>query len=129
MVCHWGMSDKLGMVQYGDNNEFVFLGRAMIRSKDYSERTAQEIDGEVKKIIDEAYKVAKDIIDANRHKLELIANCLLEYETLDTEQIRRICEGLPVMENEEREEAKEVSRTPKRSRTHSIARNQWRSTT
>src|SRR5207244_5352904 len=42
MVCHWGMSEKLGMVQYGDNNEYVFLGREMIRSKDYSERTAQE---------------------------------------------------------------------------------------
>jgi len=44
MVCHWGMSDKLGMVQYGENNEYVFLGREMIRSKDYSEKTAQEID-------------------------------------------------------------------------------------
>ena len=58
------MSDKLGMVQYGDNNEYVFLGREMIRSKDYSEHTAQEIDDEVKRIIDEAYRKAKDIIDA-----------------------------------------------------------------
>jgi cell division protease FtsH len=90
MVCHWGMSDKLGMIQYGDNNEYVFLGREMIRSKDYSERTAQEIDGEVKKIIDEGYKVAKDIIDNNRDKLELIANCLLEYETLDGTQVDEI---------------------------------------
>jgi cell division protease FtsH len=90
MVCHWGMSDKLGMVQYGDNNEYVFLGREMIRSKDYSERTAQEIDAEVKKIIDEGYKVAKDIIDANPDKLELIANCLLEYETLDGTQVEEI---------------------------------------
>jgi cell division protease FtsH len=90
MVCHWGMSDKLGMVQYGDNNEFVFLGREMIRSKDYSETTAQEIDTEVKRIIDEQYKIAHDIIHHNRDKLEVIANCLLEYETLDGSQVEEI---------------------------------------
>jgi cell division protease FtsH len=90
MVCHFGMSDKLGMVQYGENNEYVFLGREMIRSKDYSERIAQEIDAEVKRIIDEQYKIAKDIIENNRDKLELIANSLLEYETLDGAQVGEI---------------------------------------
>jgi cell division protease FtsH len=90
MVCHRGMSDKLGMVHYGENNEYVFLGREMIRSKDYSERIAQEIDGEVKRIIDEAYARAKNIIDTNRDKLEMIAQKLLEYETLDGEQVREI---------------------------------------
>src|SRR5205085_135753 len=90
MVCQWGMSDKLGMVQYGDNNEYVFLGREMMRSKDYSEQKAQEIDNEVKRIIDEGYKVAKDLIDGNRDKLEIIANCLLEYETLEGAQVEEI---------------------------------------
>jgi len=90
MVCHWGMSDKLGMVQYGDNNEYVFLGREMIRSKDYSERTAQEIDTEVKRIIDEEFRIAKDIIYNHRDKLEIIANCLLDYETLDGTQVAEI---------------------------------------
>jgi cell division protease FtsH len=90
MVCHWGMSDKLGMVQYGENNEYVFLGREMIRSKDYSESIAQEIDAEVKRIIDEAYARAKNIIDTHRDKLEMIAQKLLEYETLDGEQVREI---------------------------------------
>jgi cell division protease FtsH len=90
MVCHWGMSDKLGMVQYGENNEYVFLGREMIRSKDYSERIAQEIDGEVKRIIDEGYARAKNLIETNREKLEMIAQKLLEYETLDGEQVREI---------------------------------------
>lgn len=90
MVCHWGMSNGLGMVQYGDNNEYVFLGREMIRSKDYSESTAQQIDAEVKKIIDDGYKVAKDIIDANRDKLTVIANSLLEYESLDGVQVEEI---------------------------------------
>jgi cell division protease FtsH len=90
MVCHWGMSDKLGMVQYGENNEYVFLGREMMRSKDYSEQKAQEIDNEVKRIIDEGYKVAKDLIDGNRDKLEMIATCLLEYETLEGSQVEEI---------------------------------------
>ena len=62
MVCQWGMSDRLGMVQYGDDDEYVFLGREMSRAKVYSEFTAQEIDGEVKRIIDDAYKTAKDIL-------------------------------------------------------------------
>jgi len=90
MVCHWGMSDRLGMVQYGENNEFVFLGREMMRSKDYSELTAQEIDSEVKRIIDSSYQVAKEIIHNNREKLELIAQSLLEYETLDGAQVEEI---------------------------------------
>jgi cell division protease FtsH len=92
MVCHWGMSEKIGMVQYGDNNEYVFLGREMMRSKEYSERIAQEIDGEVKRIIDEAYARAKHLIDSNRDKVEMIAQKLLEYETLDGPQVAEIVE-------------------------------------
>jgi cell division protease FtsH len=90
MVCHWGMSDKLGMVQYGDDNEYVFLGREMIRSKDYSERIAQEIDAEVKRIIDDSFNRAKQIIDTHRDKLEMIAQKLLEYETLEGSQVEEI---------------------------------------
>ena len=90
MVTQWGMSEKLGMVQYGDHNEYVFLGREMIRSKDYSEQTAEDIDAEVKRIIDEAYRVAKRLIDENRDKLEMIANALLEYETLEGYQVEEI---------------------------------------
>ncbi len=90
MVCNWGMSDKMGMVQYGNDSEYVFLGRDMTRSKDYSELTAQEIDAEVKRIIDENFKRAKEVIDSNRDKLELIANALLEYETLEGGQVEEI---------------------------------------
>ena len=90
MVCQWGMSDKLGMVQYGEDDEYVFLGREMARTKIYSERTAREIDEEIKRIIDEAYKVASDIIYGNRDKVELIANSLLEFETLDGSQVEEI---------------------------------------
>jgi cell division protease FtsH len=90
MVMQFGMSDKLGMVLYGEDDEFIFLGREMGRVKVYSEFTAQEIDGEVKRIIDEQFKVAKDIIQSKLDKLELIAKSLLEYETLDGTQVDEI---------------------------------------
>jgi cell division protease FtsH len=90
MVCNWGMSDKLGMVQYGSDNEYIFLGREMVRGKDYSESTAEEIDAEVKRIIDEAFRRAKDVIESNRDKLEMIANALLEHETLEGSQVEEI---------------------------------------
>lgn len=90
MVMHWGMSAKIGMVQYGETNEYVFLGRDMARSKDYSEETAREIDSEVKRIIDEGFKCAKDIIDTNHDKLRLIAESLLEFETLEGSQVEEI---------------------------------------
>lgn len=90
MVMHWGMSDKLGMVQYGDSQEYVFLGRDMARSKEYSEETAQAIDAEVKRITDEGYNTAKRLIEENRDKLELIAKALLDYETLEGGQVAEI---------------------------------------
>ena len=90
MVCQYGMSDKLGMVQYGNDDEYVFLGREMARTKVYSEIKASEIDEEIKRIIDEGYKRAQDIILTNRDKLELIANALLEHETLDRAQVEEI---------------------------------------
>jgi cell division protease FtsH len=93
MICQYGMSDKLGMVQYGNDDEYVFLGREMTRSKVYSESTAREIDEEIKSIINAAYKTAHDLIFGNRDKLEIIANGLLEYETLDRVQVEEIVDS------------------------------------
>jgi cell division protease FtsH len=90
MVMHWGMSEKLGNVLYGEAQEYVFLGRDMMRTKDYSESTAQDIDTEVKRIVDGAFQTAKKLIEDNRDKLELVANGLLEYETLDGTQVEEI---------------------------------------
>ena len=92
MVCEWGMSDRLGMVEYGEHEDYVFLARDMSRSRDYSESTAQEIDREVRRLVDEAYGRAKQIITAHRTQLEIIAKALLEYETLDAGQIKDIIE-------------------------------------
>ena len=89
MVCQYGMSEKLGMVQYVEDDEF-FLGRDMMRRKTYSEATAQEIDAEVRGIITSCYQRAQQAINDHRDKLEIIANALLEYETLDGVQVADI---------------------------------------
>ncbi len=92
MVCEWGMSEKMGMVEYGEHEDYVFLGRDISRARDYSEATAEEIDREVRKLIDDAYALAKRTLTEHRDKLEIIARALLEYETLDGGQIRDIIE-------------------------------------
>src|SRR4051812_15127329 len=89
MVCQYGMSDKLGMVQYTEDDEY-FLGRDMMRRKSYSEATAEEIDSEVRAFIKLQYDRAYNLIHDNRDKLELIANALLEYETLEGAQVEEI---------------------------------------
>jgi cell division protease FtsH len=91
MVCEWGMSDKMGMVEYGEHDEHVFLARDMGRSgRNYSEATAQSIDAEVRRLCDDAYARATDLLVKNREKLELIAKALLEYETLSADQVREL---------------------------------------
>jgi cell division protease FtsH len=90
MVCEWGMSEKLGMVEYGEHEDYVFLGRELTRNRDYSEATAEEIDREVRRLLDDAYQTAKQTLIANREHLDAIAKTLLEYETLDGSQIKEL---------------------------------------
>ena len=92
MVCEWGMSEKLGMVEYGEHDDYAFLGRELSKQRDYSEATAQEIDREVRKLCDDAYTRASSLLGERRGKLEAIAKALLEYETLDGSQIRDLLE-------------------------------------
>ncbi len=92
MVCEWGMSDELGMIEYGDHQEHLFLARELSSPRNYSEATAQTIDAEVKKLIDNAYGKAKELIVKHRDKLNAIALGLLEYETLDANHIKEIME-------------------------------------
>ena len=90
MVCEWGMSERLGMVEYGEHDDFVFLGRDISRSRAYSEATAQEIDREVKRLCDDAYQRAMKALTQRKDVLIGIAKALLEYETLDGIQVREI---------------------------------------
>ena len=93
MVCEWGMSDNLGMVQYGDGGGGeVFLARDMAKSKNYSEDTAQKIDSEIKRIIDEAYDKAMELLTKHRKDLDVIADALMEFETLDGAHIAELME-------------------------------------
>jgi len=95
MVCEYGMSE-LGPLAYGKKEEQIFLGREISQHRDYSEDTAIKIDMQVQKIISEQYKRAETIITENKDALIRLAEALLEFETLDAVQIRRVVAGLPL---------------------------------
>jgi cell division protease FtsH len=98
MICEWGMSDRLGPLTFGKNEEHIFLGREVARAKDYSEDTALVIDSEIKRIVLEAAGRAKQILQDNIEKLHALARALLERETLDGEEIARILRTRPLQE-------------------------------
>ncbi|MDH7603302.1 MAG: ATP-dependent zinc metalloprotease FtsH [Melioribacter sp.] len=93
MVCEWGMSEKLGPLAYGSKEEEIFLGREITRHKDYSEKTAQEIDEEVKKIVMTCMERAEKILLENVDLLHKLSKELLEREILDSEEIDKIIKG------------------------------------
>ena len=93
MVCEWGMSERLGPMTYGKKEEEIFLGREIAQHRDYSERTAQTIDEEIKEIVTSAERRAEDLLRANEDKLHLLVNTLLEFEVLDGSQIDRLLAG------------------------------------
>jgi cell division protease FtsH len=88
MVCEWGMSEKMGPLTFGQKEEQIFLGREIAQHRDYSEKTAQEIDEEVKTIISECFETAKRILKENVNLLHKLAETLLEKEVLDSHQIQ-----------------------------------------
>jgi len=97
MVTEWGMSEKLGMIAYGENSQEVFLGHSVTQSKNLSEETARQIDSEIRRIIDEAYARAKTLLSENIDELHLLAKGLLEHETLSGDEIRIIIRGEPII--------------------------------
>ena len=94
MVTQWGMSDALGPMVYGENEGEIFLGRSITTHKNVSEATMQKVDVEIRRIIDQQYALARKLIEDNRDKIEVMAKALLEWETLDAEQIADIMGGL-----------------------------------
>ena len=95
MVTRYGMSDALGTMVYGENEGEVFLGRSITTHKNLSEATMQKVDSEIRRIIDGQYAVARKLIEDNRDKVEAMTKALLEWETLDAEQINDIMAGRP----------------------------------
>ncbi|MBI4364035.1 MAG: ATP-dependent metallopeptidase FtsH/Yme1/Tma family protein [Candidatus Latescibacteria bacterium] len=93
MVCEWGMSDRLGPLTFGAKEEFVFLGREISQSRDYSEKTAIMIDEEVRSLVDGASNRARQLLTDNVEKLHVLAHALLEREMLDGEEIEKLLRG------------------------------------
>jgi len=95
MVTQWGMSEALGPMVYGENEGEVFLGRSITTHKNVSEATMQQVDAEIRRIIDQQYSLARRLLEENRDKVEAMAKALLEWETLDADQINDIMDGRP----------------------------------
>jgi cell division protease FtsH len=95
MVTRYGMSDLLGPMVYAENEGEIFLGRSITKTTNMSEETMRKVDSEIRRIIDEQYAVARTILETHRDKVEAMAKALLEWETIDAEQIEDIANGLP----------------------------------
>ncbi len=95
MVTQWGMSDVLGPMVYGEEEGEVFLGRSVTTHKNMSESTMQTVDKEIRRILDEQYALARRLLDENRDKVEAMTAALLEWETIDAEQVKDIMAGKP----------------------------------
>ncbi len=94
MVCEWGMTEKLGTVAYDERSEAgQYVGMPGFHEKSYSEETAKIIDEEVRKIVDEAHKRASEIIETNRDQVQLMTDMLMEFETLDRDDVLEILNG------------------------------------
>jgi cell division protease FtsH len=99
MVTRWGLSEKLGTVAYGENQEEVFLGYSVSRQQNISEDTVKKIDAEIKRLVESGYAEAQRILTEHRAELETLAKGLLEYETLTGEEIKDLLAGrAPVRE-------------------------------
>ena len=95
MVTEWGMSDALGPMVYGENEGEVFLGRSVTNHQSVSEATMQQVDQEIRRIIDQQYGIARKLLEENRDKVEIMTKALLDWETIDAEQINDIMAGRP----------------------------------
>ena len=95
MVTRWGMSDRLGPLTYGENEEEVFLGHSVARTQNMSEETQRVIDSEVRRIVDGGYDTAKQILTDHIGELHTVAKGLLEYETLSGDEIANLLKGEP----------------------------------
>ena len=93
MVTRYGMSDKLGPMVYGENESEVFLGRSVTHSQNISENTMQQVDSEIRRILDEQYAVAYKVLNENRDIMEAMCKALMDWETIDADQVKEIMAG------------------------------------
>jgi cell division protease FtsH len=93
MVCHLGMSDKIGPVSYGEKQGHVFLGEELMRAKNHSEEMSEQIDKEVKHILDTCYRETEELIEQHKDEVEIIAKALMLYETITGKEVEAITQG------------------------------------
>ena len=115
MVCEWGMSEKLGPLAYAEADEEVFLGHSVTRHKNISDETARKVDEEIRRVVDEAYGRARDILTNYRHELETLAKGLLEYETLSGDEIRSLLAGESVLRVENNDSSSPLTSNGRRA--------------
>jgi cell division protease FtsH len=106
MVTEWGMSDKLGPLRYNENQQEVFLGHAITQRQNMSEDTAKLIDEEIRRIVTEGEKKAREVLFANRDKLEAITQALMEYETISGDEVQLVMRGEKIVRSNDDEESK-----------------------
>ena len=123
MVCDWGMS-VLGPVALGDNQDTVFLGREINRTQNYSEETAERIDSEIRRIVDEQYQRATEVIKNHREALDMLADSLLEFETLDGKHVHEIIEHGEIRSTITRPEPYKKAEEPKPEKPEAAAKPQ-----
>lgn len=109
MVCEYGMSDNIGAQAFGDNQELLFLGREVSRTQQYSEETAQKIDAEVTRLLQGAFNRAEALLTANRNKLDMLVEYLLEKETMDGRDVEDLVKFGRILTRDERDAMKEKS--------------------
>ncbi len=112
MVTEWGMSEKLGMIHYGANQEEVFLGHSVTQSKNISENTAGTIDAEIKKLVHQGYDRAKHILTVHLDELHKVAQALLEYELLSGDEIKAILRGEKIVRQDDSDNDAAIAATP-----------------
>src|SRR5215510_3333156 len=106
MVTEWGMSEKLGPLRYNDNQQEVFLGHAITQRQNMSEDTARLIDEEIRRIVTEGERKAREVLAVNRDKLEAITQALMEYETISGEEVNALMRGEKIVRANDDEESK-----------------------
>ena len=117
MVTEWGLSDKLGFLAYEANEQEVFLGRSVSQQKNLSDNTASIVDEEIRRIADSVYLDAQKMLKKYSKQLKRVAEALLEYETLDGDQIRDLCKGLniSIKKSENKDDAPKAKKPKKRA--------------
>jgi cell division protease FtsH len=115
MVTEFGFSEKLGPLRYADNEEEVFLGHSVTQRKNVSDATARVIDEEIRRIVDEGERTAREILTGHLDELHALAKGLLEYETLSADEIRRVIKGERIVRDVSTPAPSEDSRPGRRS--------------